>query len=282
MRFPRGAIAIAVVAAGCGPTNQSSGIVGPSGGDVCLVDSRVCIVVPMGGLDRNVTLKITPTTSNLPAGAIGDAVDIGPSGTKFLKPATVIFKINDVYDVDGGVDPSLMRLFTRYEGDWEPLGTPVPTLDRVKRTLSGTVEHLSPFVILRADRLPDGGLPYEIDSGVKDAGVIIIPYFDAGRPDAGPPDAGKPDAGPPDAGKPDGGPPDAGPPDAGIPDAGKPDAGPPDAGPPDAGPPDAGSPDAGPPDAGPPDAGLPDAGPPDAGPADAGFDAGEVDAGDGG
>ncbi|MBS1148980.1 MAG: hypothetical protein H6Q89_678 [Myxococcaceae bacterium] len=287
MRELRAAIAAAVIlAASCGPNNQTITIVGPTGGEVCLDNQRVCIIIPPGALELAIAIKIVPT-GDVPAGAYGEGYEIGPTGTEFLKPAKVIFKIDSLFEEDSGVDPLLLRLYTRYEGaDWQPLATPVPPLDRVRRTLSGTVDHLSPFVILRADRLPDGGIPIEIDGGTKDAGVIVIPYFDAGRPDAGRPDAGRPDAGTPDAGTPDAGTPDAGKPDAGPPDAGPPDAGPPDAGPPDAGPPDAGPPDAGPPDAGPPDAGPPDAGPPDAGPPDAGEpdagppDAGEVDAGD--
>ncbi len=316
MRAPRGSFAVAcLLVLNCGSPNQTSSIVGPTGGEVCLADQRVCIVIPPGALERAVTIRIVPT-HDVPSAAFGEGYEIGPSGTEFLKPATVIFKLDALFDSDSGVswsneptfgqravDPQTLRLFTKYDADWQPLATPVAALDRVRRTLSGTVEHLSPFVILRADRLPDGGIPIEIDGGKKDSGTIIVPYFDAGRPDAGPPDAGRPDSGVPDAGRadagvpdagradagvPDAGPPDAGPPDAGPPDAGPPDAGPPDAGPPDAGPPDAGPPDAGPPDAGPPDAGPPDAGPPDAGDADAGpldagdADAGVADAGDGG
>ena len=273
MRALRGAIAVAVVGASCGPTNQNSSIIGPTGGEVCLPDQRVCIELPPGALERSVTIRIAPT-SDVPPGALSDGYEIGPSGTAFLKPAKVTFKIESFFEADSGVDPVLLRLFTKYEGaaDWEALGSPVPPLDRVRRTLSGTVDHLSPFVVLRVDRLSDGGLPIEIDAGIKDAGSIIIPYFDAGVPDAGRPDAGVPDAGRSDAGVPD----------AGRPDAGRPDAGRPDAGPPDAGRPDAGPPDAGPPDAGPPDAGPPDAGPPDAGPPDAGVDGGGADAGDAG
>jgi len=271
MRALRGSIAAAVFAASCGPAGTTSNIVGPTGGEVCITGDRVCILIPPGALDDSKTIFITPT-NDVPGGVYLNGYEIGPSGTAFLKPAKVTFKIEELFAEDSGVDPVLLRLYTRYEGDWEPLGTPVAPLDRVRRTLSGTVEHLSPFVVLRVDRLPDGGEPIEIDGGKKDGGVVIIPYFDAGRPDAGKPDAGKPDSGTPDAGKPD-----SGIPDAGMPDAGKPDSGMPDAGPPDAGPPDAGPPDAGPPDAGPPDAGPPDAGPPDAG-VDAGIDAG-VDAG---
>lgn len=259
MRALRGAIAAAVFAFSCGPTGSTSNIVGPTGGEVCLTDDRVCILIPPGALDDSKNIYITPT-NDVPGGAITNGYEIGPSGTKFLKSAKVTFKIEELFAADSGVDPTLLRLYTRYEGDWEPLGTPVAPLDRVRRTLSGSVAHLSPFVVLRIDRLPDGGDPTEIDGGKKDGGTIIVPYFDAGRPDAGKPDAGVPDSGTPDAGKPD----------AGVPDAGKPDAGQPDAGQPDSGVPDSGTPDAGKPDAG-VDAGV------DAG-IDAGVDAG-VDAG---
>ncbi len=283
MRALRGAIAVAVLAGSCGPANTTASIIGPTGGEVCLTDETVCIVIPPGALDKAKNIHILPT-NDVPAGAFTQGYEIGPTGTTFLKPALVVFKISDLLDYDAnGVDPLLLRLYTKYgDGDWQPLGTPVPPLDRVRRTLTGSVEHLSPFVILRVDRLPDGGMPMEIDGGAKDGGMIIIPPFDAGPPDSGKPDAGKPDAGKPDGGPPDAGPPDSGPPDSGPPDSGKPDAGPPDAGPPDAGPPDAGPPDSGPPDAGPPDAGPPDAGPPDSGTPDAGNDAGVDGGSDGG
>jgi hypothetical protein len=262
------------------------GVVRPTGGEICLADERVCISVPPGALEQEEILRITPA-SDVPAAALSEGFDISStSGRKvtFLKPATVRFAL-ELVDAGGIENENILRIYTRGEGDWQPLDDSF--VDRVRGVVLGGTLHLSPFVVLRSDRLPDGGLPIELDGGMRDSGVIVIPPFDAGRPDAGrpdagTPDAGPPDAGPPDAGMPDAGPPDAGPPDAGPPDAGPPDAGPPDAGPPDAGEPDAGEPDAGEPDAGEPDAGEPDAGEPDAGEPDAGVDAGEPDAGDGG
>jgi hypothetical protein len=269
---------------GCGGA-VVEGEVDPTGGEVCLPDNRVCITVPSGGLADRDVLRLTPGTDS-PEGALSPAYDIAPTqakGLTFLKPATVSFAL-DLVDASVVPSESLLRLYTREGDEWVPLSN--PSIDRVKGRVIGEVSHLSPFVVLRADRLSDGGVPIQLDGGTRDSGVVLPPFDagavrDAGRPDAGPPDAGPRDAGPPDAGPPDAGPPDAGPPDAGPPDAGPPDAGPPDAGPPDAGPPDAGPPDAGPPDAGPPDAGPPDAGPPDAGELDAGeMDAGEMDAGE--
>ncbi len=271
-----GAVAAWVACGGSG----TEGGVETTGGEVCLPDGRVCLTVPAGGLAESQVFRIS-SGAEAPGGALSPAYDISSTRTQtvtFLKPATVSFAIDLV---DGSVpSDSLLRLYTRVDGgDWEPLDN--PALDRVKGRILGEVSHLSPFVVLRADRLPDGGLPIDIDGGQRDSGEVIPPFdassvFDAGKPDAGRPDGGRPDAGRPDAGF------DAGF-DAGV-DAGRPDAGQPDAGPPDAGPPDAGPPDAGPPDAGQPDAGAPDAGQDagdDAG-LDAGADAGSPDAGDGG
>lgn len=264
----------------------AEGTLDPTGSEVCLADRRVCIAVPINGIAATQVVRISPSNEAPPA-ALSEAWNISASdgrAVEFLKRARVSFSLAFV-DAGGLPSEHLLRVYTLEEGTWVPLANPI--VDRVRDEVIGEVWHLSPFVVLRADRLPDGGLPVEGDGGPRDSGVIIIipfdgglPRPDAGQPDAGRPDAGRPDAGAPDAGRPDAGQADAGAPDAGPPDAGPPDAGVPDAGPPDAGPPDAGVPDAGPPDAGPPDAGVPDAGPPDAGQPDAGPpDAGESDAG---
>ncbi len=274
-------VAVALSWASCGGASVDGSIT-PTGGEVCLPENKVCIDVPIGALETQELLRISPG-GETPGGALSDGYDISAVGKEsltFLKPATVRISL-DAVRTDGLENLNLLRIYTRQDGEWQPLGKSF--VDRVKNQVMGETTHLSPFVVLRSDRLPDGGLPIEIDAGPIDGSVIIVPPFDAGRPDAGRPDAGTPDAGRPDSGMPDAGPSDAGPADAGSPDAGPADAGTPDAGPadagaPDAGPADAGAPDAGPPDAGPPDAGEPDAGEPDAGAPDAGDDAG-VDAG---
>jgi hypothetical protein len=245
--------------------------------------------VVIGGIGETQGVRIQPSTQ-APSAALSDTWDIIGSGGEavtFLAPAKVSFSL--AY-VDAGSVPSenLLRIYTVEEGEWVALGS--PRVDRVRDEVVGETTHLSPFVVLRADRLPDGGLPIEIDGGPRDSGVVIVIPFDggfsrpdAGRPDAGPHDAGRPDAGPSDAGSHDAGPHDAGPHDAGPADAGPADAGPADAGPADAGPADAGPADAGPADAGPADAGPADAGEPDAGETDAGeFDAGVLEDAGGG
>ena len=282
------AVAVIVASLGCGGASSDL-VIGAAGGSLCSPDGVICIDVPVGALDETQTLRISPGAEAPPA-ALSASYDIsfvGREGVKFLKPATVRFSLDefdasalsDIPDDLNGLN--FLRIYTRVDGvgDWTSLGE--STVDRVRNVVLGETTHLSPFVILRADRLPDGGLPIEIDGGPRDSGtVIVVPPidggFDAGHP---PRDAGTPDSGTPDSGTPDAGPMDAGV-DAGPVDAGVPDAGPVDAGAPDAGPVDTGVPDAGPIDAGAPDAGVPDAGAPDAGATDAGtVDAGEVDAG---
>ncbi|MCC6333213.1 MAG: hypothetical protein IT380_04385 [Myxococcales bacterium] len=272
-------VLVLVLWSGCGGTTVDGGL-DPTGGTICLPDRTVCLEVPPGGLADYESFRIAPMSGEIPGGALSPGYDISPTGSTrvtFLKPARVIFSL-DLVQQDSVPNESLMRIYTWTEGatndGWQPLASSF--VDRVRNEISGEIDHLSPFIVLRADRLPDGGIPMEGDAGMKeDSGVIEIPPI----PDAGQPDAGRPDAGRPDAGQPDAGQPDAGQPDAGQPDAGQPDAGQPDAGQPDAGQPDAGQPDAGQPDAGQPDAGQPDAGQPDAGQPDAGADAGDTDAG---
>lgn len=271
------ALCLAVGWLSCGGSSVS-GEVGAGGGEVCLPDDRVCLTVPLGGLDKQVPVRISPGTDK-PAGALSESYDIAAvsgQALTFLKPATVTFSMDlvDQAVLDDLPSESVLRIYTRDGDAWVPLSD--PGLDRVKRVVSGTTVHLSPFVLLRADRLPDGTLPVETDAGMRDGGgQVIVPPFDGGRPDAGEPDAGTPDAGSPDAGTPDAGTPDAGTPDAGTPDAGTSDAGTPDAGEPDAGLPDAGDFDAGTDvDAGADAGGEYDAGDADAGDPDAGSDAG--------
>lgn len=261
----------------CGSGAAADGQVGPTGGEVCLPDRKVCISVPPGALETVEVIRIN-TSSDSPGGALSDTWDISAaSGQKltFVKPAVVTFSLDGVR-LEGIENENILRVYSREAGaDWQPLDKAF--VDRVRNQVQGETSHLSPFVVMRSDRLSDGGLPIELDGGVRDGGgVIIVPPFDAGH-DAGtmmPPDSGTPDSGTPDSGVVDSGVPDAGPVDAGQPDAGRPDSGVPDAGV-DAGVPDAGV-DAGAPDAG-VDAGV-DAGQPDAG-SDAGIDDGGVDAG---
>lgn len=302
VRFLRfGALAVVVAWVGsslsCGSANEGS--VTATGGEVCSLDRRVCLEIPVQGLDEAKTFRISSPSSDRPGGELSEVWDIEALETeslKFRKPAIVKVKLEAVTapGEQRGED-QLLRIFISRDGVWEVIGDHF--FDRVRNELRGSTlllsnksakRAISAVAVLRGDRLPDGGIPIETDAGMVDSGMMYFPPLgDGGQRDAGvdagtpPVDAGRPDSGV-DAGMPVDAGTDAGTPvvDAGF-DAGTPvvDAGV-DAGTPvvDAGV-DAGTPviDAGV-DAGTPvvDAGV-DAGTPEV---DAGFDAGTpVDAG---
>ena len=138
----------------------TEGLLDPTGGTVCLRDRRVCISVPIGAIGATTSVRIAPSTEAPPA-ALSDSFDIAAtddSKVTFLAPlrATVSFSLAIV---DAGSVPSetLLRVYTLEEGDWVALAN--PRIDVVRREVVGEVSHLSPFVVMRADRLPDGGLP---------------------------------------------------------------------------------------------------------------------------
>ncbi|HEY0880173.1 MAG TPA: hypothetical protein VGD87_01525, partial [Archangium sp.] len=188
-----GAVVVAFSYVSCGGASVE-GIVRPTGGEVCTSDSRVCIDVPSGALEKEEIIRIAPT-SDVPAGALSEGFDISSTSGRtvtFLKAATVRFSL-ELVDAGELSNENLLRVYTRGEGDWEPLENPF--VDRVRGVVRGDVMHLSPFVVLRSDRLPDGGLPVELDGGTRDSGMIVIPPFDGGPRDAGRPDSGTPDAG---------------------------------------------------------------------------------------
>lgn len=238
------AVAVALSWVACSGAG-TQGTLGPTGGELCLdveLDggtAQVCLLVPPGSLPQQELIRIAPTAV-VPEGALSPGFDIGEASgrpLRLLSPATVRFSL-DLVSLEGIENENILRLSTLDLSDggavgWRPLERAF--VDRVRNVVTGQTQHLSPFVVLRADRLPDGGLPLELDGGQRDGSVVAIPPFDAGRPDAGRPDAGTPDAGRPDAGGPDAGTPDGGRPDAGMPDAGTPDAGAADAGAPDGG-----------------------------------------------
>jgi hypothetical protein len=268
---------IGIVAIGitfsCGGANPSFQV-DSNPGEFCTEDQFVCVSFPVGALKQFDTLTIQKGVQG-PEAPLSDTYEIslrGLKGEPLEKPARVSFHF-DAVQIPENLNETLLKVFTKENDEWVPLEN--PSVNRTTKRISGDTKHFSPFVIMRIDRLSDGGVPIAGDSGVRDSGIIVFP-FDAGGVDAGRPDAGRPDSGI-DSGVPDAGIIDAGF-DAGIVDSGIIDAGIPDSGI-DAGRMDAGI-DAGI-DAGRPDAGIDagiDSGVPDAG-VDAGFDAGQLDAG---
>ncbi len=143
--------------------DRSEGRVDSTGGEVCLPDRTVCFEVGPGALDDSAVVRIAPA-GGAPAAALSPVWDIAFSssvslaGPTFLQPGTVSFAF-EVIDAGDVPDENLLRIYTRPGdgGDWMALDH--PSVDRVRGRVRGQTSHLSPFVVLRADRRPDGGLP---------------------------------------------------------------------------------------------------------------------------
>lgn len=71
--------------------------IGSAGGSLISPDGRLELKIPAGALNSSINITIQPVTNEAPGG-LGLAYDLLPNGTKFSKPATIIFHYTD--DVD--------------------------------------------------------------------------------------------------------------------------------------------------------------------------------------
>lgn len=124
--------------------------IGPEGGTVTSADGVVRIAIPASALAEEVTITIGPASSP-PAGALGEVVEIGPSGTTFATPVRITFVLDGV-DLRGR-DASEVRVATGDGGAWQLLGAQAQDGGEV----SGEVSHLSPFGLVAPVCGPDAG-----------------------------------------------------------------------------------------------------------------------------
>ena len=120
--------------------------IGAAGGSVSEPGGRATLTVPANALSSAVTITIT-TAAATPAGAIGTAYEIGPSGTVFATPASLRLRY-DNSAIPAGTSLAQLRVATVRNGEWVPL----PTTAGAGSELVGEVPHLSVFGVIA---LPD-------------------------------------------------------------------------------------------------------------------------------
>jgi hypothetical protein len=121
--------------------------VGEAGGTLGIGD--VTMSVPAGALGQSVVLTISPlafsSTVPEPAGVVGPAYEIGPSGTMFAQPVTIAFSYTDA--ALDGLPPSDFAVETiGADGSWTPLSQIV--VDVYAHTIAGQTTHLSPYALV--------------------------------------------------------------------------------------------------------------------------------------
>jgi hypothetical protein len=93
----------------CDPTNSTATVIGPEGGQLTTTSSDVSITIPAGALEEEVSISVTDLGTGFELDTdigISEAVfgvEIGPPGTTFLEPVTMVFAWEDA-DNDGIVD----------------------------------------------------------------------------------------------------------------------------------------------------------------------------------
>lgn len=119
-------------------------IIGGAGGTARSGDGRLSMTLPAGAVASDLGITVQAMAA-APAGAVGTAFEIGPSGTQFLTPATVTLS----YDVAslGGRSEGEVTLATFVDGSWQELDS--ITRDLAQHTLSGQTMHLSIFGMAR-------------------------------------------------------------------------------------------------------------------------------------
>jgi hypothetical protein len=142
---------------------SGSTAVGPSGGT--MTGSGVSVTIPPGALDHAIDLSIAPIASPV-AGSVGQAFDIGPTGTQFKVPVTIAFS----YTAGelGGAAASTFAVSTVVGGTWQAIAS--QTVDTSGATISGTTMHLSPYALASIrPSIPDAGF---VEAGAADAAAI--------------------------------------------------------------------------------------------------------------
>jgi hypothetical protein len=143
-RPPAGAPDVAVVeppitvSRGAGAVALS---IGARGGTLGI--GAVTVTIPPGALDHDILLSITPISPPV-TGAIGQAYEIGPTGTQFAQPISIVF----AYAVAelGGRSPTEFAVSSVVGNSWH--ATSPPVLDPFAQTIGGTTMHLSPYALV--------------------------------------------------------------------------------------------------------------------------------------
>ncbi len=171
---------------GTGTDTQAQKTVGAAGGDVSTPDGVLTVTIPPGARPADTQITIQEISS-APAGSIGKAYEIGPSGTQFAVAVTLAFKYAGA-DLLGN-DPASLEAATIVNGDWVPLTG--DAIDVGAQTASGTTMHLSPYGLhaKKHGNTSDSGSPADAttptdassasDGSPTDAGASSDSAFDA-------------------------------------------------------------------------------------------------------
>ena len=120
------------------PKPQDNGPVGQEGMTLVSADGRLTVIIPAGALTQQINVTVD-MAGELP-GAVGQVYELGPSGTQFALPVTLLLS----YANDPVGDPERLRLATLTAGStWTALDN--AQLDDAAAMVTGETSHFSTF-----------------------------------------------------------------------------------------------------------------------------------------
>jgi hypothetical protein len=129
--------------------------IGPMGGTVVGLSGKVNLVVPSKALSEPATITIAALEA-WPAGALGAAFEIDPTGLQFTAGATLVYH----YDNEIGANaPADLRLARANGTVWTPLDSKV---DADAHTVSAVLEHLSVYGLIGRPNAKDASADVSI------------------------------------------------------------------------------------------------------------------------
>ena len=102
-------------------------------------DGMIEIRIPEGAVPKNTTISIQPIT-NLMANGNGKAYRLEPSGIQFKKPLQLIFHYDEA-EIKDSMQLLMSIAMQNEKGQW--LSLKKISLDTVKKTISGNINHFS-------------------------------------------------------------------------------------------------------------------------------------------
>jgi len=125
---------------------QSLVMVGPDGGTVTSPDGKASVMIPPGALSQNVSIRITPTSSQ-PSLSINSSYQFEPSGIVFAQPVTISI-LYDETTLSPDINESNLVLGKLFVGGWVSVQT--SSVDLFQNRVSGHTMGFSTYGVIVA------------------------------------------------------------------------------------------------------------------------------------
>ena len=123
--------------------------IGTTGGEISSNDGRIKVIIPAGALDAPKEFNIQAISNELPEG-IGQAYRLGPHGSQFSKPVTVLFNYMPADTMDTRAE-FLDIAYQDEQGTWQMMTNTV--LNKTQHSIAVATSHFSDWGYFKSIKL---------------------------------------------------------------------------------------------------------------------------------